>query len=232
MKLLGFRAAGWGAFRICQTDQGVLISDRLDGFIPPMREKVCSIGLDVILDGAEDVVLRDGVTGLTLEAVAAKAGISKGGLLYHYPSKERLIGAMVERIVRQWREDFQGAIESVPPGPGRVPRGCLQMCFEDSGDWDECVRRGSVVLLAALTANPVLVQPMRDCYADIHRRVREDGLKPGYAECVLAAVDGLWFSRIFGLHERRAGDLQSMRACLEEVIARGLETGVGEGTTS
>jgi hypothetical protein len=44
---------------------------------------------DRILDAAERVVLRDGVTHLTLDAVAAETGISKGGLLYHFPSKRR-----------------------------------------------------------------------------------------------------------------------------------------------
>jgi AcrR family transcriptional regulator len=40
-----------------------------------------------ILDAAEAVVMCQGVRNLTLDAVAAHAGISKGGLLYHFRSK-------------------------------------------------------------------------------------------------------------------------------------------------
>jgi hypothetical protein len=36
-----------------------------------------------IVDAAEEVVLRDGVARLTLDAAAAEAGLSKGGILYH-----------------------------------------------------------------------------------------------------------------------------------------------------
>ena len=41
-----------------------------------------------ILDAAEAVVMRDGVRNLTLDAVAQQSSISKGGLLYHFPTKE------------------------------------------------------------------------------------------------------------------------------------------------
>ena len=52
---------------------------------------------DQLLDAAERVVRRDGVARLTLDAVAAEAGTSKGGLLYHFASRDALITAMVGR---------------------------------------------------------------------------------------------------------------------------------------
>ena len=39
-----------------------------------------------LLDAAVAVVRRDGAQALTLDAVAAEAGVSKGGLLYHFRS--------------------------------------------------------------------------------------------------------------------------------------------------
>lgn len=169
-------------------------------------------------------MLRQGVNALTLDAVAAEAGVSKGGLLYHFPSKERLLAAMVERIVGVWRTDLQAAIEATEPGPGRVPRAWLRMCLEEPCGWDDCVRRASVVLLAALSANPELIDPMRAVYREIDGMVRNDGLKPGYAEVVLAALDGLWFSRLFGLDKFAPDRLQPIRACLHEVVTRGIST--------
>ncbi len=50
-----------------------------------------------LLDAAEAVVAAEGVRALTLDAVAARSGISKGGLLYHFRSKEDLAAAMIER---------------------------------------------------------------------------------------------------------------------------------------
>lgn len=51
-----------------------------------------------ILNAAADIVKEEGVAKLTLEAVAKKAGLSKGGLLYHYSSKEALIKGMVQDL--------------------------------------------------------------------------------------------------------------------------------------
>ncbi|HYL03040.1 MAG TPA: TetR/AcrR family transcriptional regulator [Steroidobacteraceae bacterium] len=54
-----------------------------------------------LLDAAERVVVEAGATHLTLDAVAKSAGISKGGLLYHFPSKESLLEGMMARHFRE-----------------------------------------------------------------------------------------------------------------------------------
>jgi AcrR family transcriptional regulator len=50
-----------------------------------------------LLDAAERVVAESGAKHLTLDAVAKSAGVSKGGLLYHFPSKEALLQGMLVR---------------------------------------------------------------------------------------------------------------------------------------
>ena len=50
------------------------------------------------------IVQCKGVAKLTLEAVAKEAGVSKGGLLYHFSNKEALIEGMIVRGV----EDYEG----------------------------------------------------------------------------------------------------------------------------
>lgn len=61
-----------------------------------------------ILDAAAAIVRRDGVAKLTLEAAAKEAGVSKGGLLYHFPNKESLIDGMVTRCSNTFVEDVEG----------------------------------------------------------------------------------------------------------------------------
>ena len=60
-----------------------------------------------ILDALESVVAQDGPAGATLEAVAAKAGISKGGLLYHFGTKEALYRGLLDRLKRLACEDVE-----------------------------------------------------------------------------------------------------------------------------
>ena len=42
---------------------------------------------DRILDALQRILVRKGTAAVTLESVAAEAGVSKGGLLYHFRSK-------------------------------------------------------------------------------------------------------------------------------------------------
>ena len=54
-------------------------------------------------------------------------------------------------------------------------------------------------VFAALAQNPALIQPMRAVYADLHRRIAQDGLPPGVGETVAAAIDGLWLDWVLGI---------------------------------
>ncbi|GAB2822904.1 TetR/AcrR family transcriptional regulator [Alpinimonas psychrophila] len=51
-----------------------------------------------ILDAFEALLGESGERAATLEAVAGSAGISKGGLLYHFGSKEVLIDGLLARL--------------------------------------------------------------------------------------------------------------------------------------
>ena len=52
-----------------------------------------------ILQAAASVVDESGAAHLTLEAVAEAAGLSKGGLLYHFPNKRALLSGMLEYLL-------------------------------------------------------------------------------------------------------------------------------------
>ena len=79
---------------------------------------------DTILDAAETVVARDGSRHMTIEAVAAEANISKGGVLYHYPNKMALLQAMVTRMVTAVRDDIHRAEREAEAAgePALLPR--------------------------------------------------------------------------------------------------------------
>ncbi|MBS0173835.1 MAG: TetR family transcriptional regulator [Nitrospira sp.] len=55
-----------------------------------------------ILESAIRVIHRDGVTGVTFDAVAAEAGITRGGMLYHFPSRDALLLAIHQYLAGQW----------------------------------------------------------------------------------------------------------------------------------
>jgi len=51
-----------------------------------------------VLDAAERLVDRHGAARLTLAGVAWEAGVSKGGLLYHFGTRDELIAAMLAAV--------------------------------------------------------------------------------------------------------------------------------------
>jgi AcrR family transcriptional regulator len=55
-----------------------------------------------ILDAAARVVQREGVRSVTYESVAAEAGLTKGGLVYHFASRDELLLAIHQHLAAEW----------------------------------------------------------------------------------------------------------------------------------
>lgn len=171
-----------------------------------------------ILEAAGRIVLARGVAGLTLEAVAEQAGLSKGGLLYHYASKEALLAAMVERlvVVTEQRVD---AYRRRDASPGSWARGYLEACLVDDIPDDDPTGRLAVALLAAGAIDPHLVAALRARQDHWRAMLHGDGIDPVVAMLVRLAADGLWMNDIFGIPvltaEERREVLQRLQGLTE-----------------
>lgn len=147
-----------------------------------------------ILGAAHRLVERDGVAHLTIEAVAREAGLSKGGVLYHFPTKESLIAGMVAALLAEWDERIDHAL-ATEHGPGRWVRAYIRACtLQPGGEADHIS-----ALLAAIATNPRALEPARRHFDLWQRRLEDDGLSPAVATIVRLAIDGLWFADLFGL---------------------------------
>src|SRR3954451_20801993 len=145
--------------------------------MPPTRTKAR------LLDAAATVVHRDGAQALTLDAVAAEAEVSKGGLLYHFKSKNELVQAMVER----WLTEFEREIDEADPS---FVRGYVKASAP------ECNELG---MLAGLVADPSLVVGVRRQYGIWQDRAEREGRDPVDATVARLAADGLWLAELLGM---------------------------------
>lgn len=68
-----------------------------------------------VLDAFETVLLAEGERGATLDATAREAGVSKGGLLYHFASKEALVAGLLERMKQRAATEMT-ELEAAPEG--------------------------------------------------------------------------------------------------------------------
>src|SRR5688572_9900022 len=68
---------------------------------------------DRILDAAHGLVLRQGFSATTVDAVLETAGASKGAFFHHFPTKRALGRALVERYAAGDREVLDRFLEQV-----------------------------------------------------------------------------------------------------------------------
>jgi len=69
-----------------------------------------------VLDAYEAILLDEGGRAATLDAVARAAGVSKGGLLYHFASKDDLSAGLVARLDALTDDDLE-RMDASPEGP-------------------------------------------------------------------------------------------------------------------
>ena len=55
---------------------------------------------DRILQAARELVLEEGASRLTLDAVVVRAGLSKGAFLYHFKTKRDLFVTLIDEMIR------------------------------------------------------------------------------------------------------------------------------------
>lgn len=163
---------------------------------------------DELLDAAEQILCDQGSSALTLAAVADRAGVSKGGLLYHYASKEALIKGMVERLI----DDFDELI-AAQPGATYTER-YLQatMAAVKSGRQ----RRWAVVTGAS--GNIYLLTPLREAMSRWHREGLADEPDPVASQIVRLACEGLWDVASHDPELNTDEDLQALELRLKALL--------------
>ncbi len=177
---------------------------------------------DLILDATELVIARDGFASFTIESVANEAGLSKGGVLHHFGSKDALIRGLVLRCSEQWKENCIEAYEKATEGPARFTRGLLDFYLSDKKSWSNERKGVASAILAALAMDPQLIEPIRSVGHSVHSRINDGDLSEGLAHVIISSLDGLWMSWALGLvdHDeaRNTSLLKTLRSFVEQEI--------------
>jgi len=154
-----------------------------------------------ILNAAEARLLASGPAGLVIEAIAADAGISKGGLLYHFPSKEALVAGLCERMLATFDRELTALCEADDEPTGAWTRAYLASTVTPEGKAADNSAQLMAGILATLGRDSAHLEMVREHFARWHRRLESDGVDPVRATIVRLAADGLWLSALLGLTE-------------------------------
>ncbi|MBF9057489.1 MULTISPECIES: TetR/AcrR family transcriptional regulator [Rhodobacterales] len=150
---------------------------------------------DEILDAARAVVARDGPGCLTIEAVAREVGMSKGGVLYNFPSKLALLEGLMHQMIAAFEQSFFEFRDAASGQPNPTLR-ALVGAFGHFERFDPDI---SMAIMIAAAEAPALMTPVNRLIEGYTGRVLEETADPASALVILAALDGLRFQHLMRL---------------------------------
>ncbi len=168
---------------------------------------------DRILAAAEALARSAGPGNLSLDAVARDAGVSKGGLLYHFPSKARLLEALVEDFLSRFDRALRAEADS-----GR--RDALILAYVDLFLKER--RLGAPPpsgLVAALAEDPQMLDPVRRFERDFLDRIRANATDPALATLGFLAVHGIRTMELLNVRVVEEQEISEVVAWLRERLA-------------
>lgn len=150
---------------------------------------------DAILDAVEHIVATRGAAHLTLDAVAQQCGISKGGLMYNFPTKEALIEAMLGRVTEALEECRVQARKQLSQTHFNELMVEIIATLAQTGGGS----RGHAGLLAAIANEPSLLQGIRERARARFREVTSSTANPEEAAILFFAAFGLHFHDVLDI---------------------------------
>lgn len=161
---------------------------------------------DKICEAAIRIASRDGLLAMTLENVARETGITKGGVMYHFPSKDELIRGVLEYFSQQCETMLMRRVIDDPEPRMRWARCMLDCLFPQSpaeskpNDVDaDVLARFFVATLAGAVTSPGAMQPLRDFAIRMRNRCLSDPRDGMEQLLVWLTIDGLLLWQFMGL---------------------------------
>lgn len=144
-----------------------------------------------MIQAARELTIEKGWGNFSLEAVAHRVGVSKGGLIHHFPNKQALLDAISDQIMEYLDSHIRLEMENDPEPEGKLIRAYLSMSLLPDDDPNK-----NLMMAAYLTG----WKDERSCQrwnewienrlAESRRYVRDMIVK--------YAADGLWHEHIMG----------------------------------
>ena len=164
---------------------------------------------DRLLDAFETLLVSAGSRAATLDAVAAEAQVSKGGLLYHFHSKDELVDGMLARLREQGRADVE-KMRTAKKGPVDF---YLTTSINSGSDFDRALIAAARIAQTDTRASQALGDLREGWFEVLQHHLEDEAL----ARTIQLIGDGLYFDDTTGLNEKNA--LKHVRDVLKRLDA-------------
>lgn len=145
-----------------------------------------------VLDAFEGLLYAGGERGATLDAVARAAGVSKGGLLYHFASKDALEAGLIARMEALARQD----VAEILAAPGGPVDAFLRSSTSTGTPLDRAIVAVSRLAQSGSTAAVAALRGLRDLWEDALRPHARDETA---LQLIMLVSDGLYYDSALGV---------------------------------
>ncbi|PVM90634.1 TetR/AcrR family transcriptional regulator [Caulobacter endophyticus] len=150
-----------------------------------------------LLEAAVALAEEQGLGGITVQAVADRAGVTKGGLFHHFANKQALIDAVFDFMLEQMEESLDRLMAQDEGGHGAFTRAYVISTFECC----DMALSGQALTISMVT-DPALRRRWRG-WIDARLARHADTDSAPSLHVVRLAADGYWFARV--LHDGDPG---------------------------
>lgn len=163
-----------------------------------------------LLDCAAQIVVERGLASLTVQAVAEAAGVTKGGLLHHFASKQKLTEALFAEQLRMLDAEIDADLAN-DRGYGCFTRAYVRSTLRDGA--------GGPCPLAALSIATLMEPALRRAWGDWLKgrlaRHRATDADPAL-QFARYAADGVWLADMMAQDGEAPNDRPAL---LEQMLA-------------
>lgn len=159
------------------------------------RKKQPEIIRRALLDEAARLAVAQGLAAVTVQAVADAAGVTKGGFMHHFPSKQALIDAVFHHLLDVIDGELDRRIAADPEPHGAFTRAYLEIVF-DAGH-DDYAGPWAPLSISMLTDAALRALWAQWFEARLARHHATDGDMA--LTVVRLAADGIWLADIAGI---------------------------------
>jgi AcrR family transcriptional regulator len=174
-----------------------------------------------ILDAAGELVSEIGSGRLTLDAVAERSGLSKGGLLYNFPTKDALLQAMIQRLIDQVTSEKDALRQQAEPGPNLEARLCTSTLLKMCGGKMKDIATG---MLAASSENPRLLEPVRQTVRETLGQLKTTSEDVDASLLAWLAVEGLRSMEMHDISPFSEEDRERIVQAVDRLLKKGIAT--------
>jgi AcrR family transcriptional regulator len=174
-----------------------------------------------IMTAAAELAIERGPGNISIEAVAERAGLSKGGVLYHFRTKADLLEALVASHVEDCRCQVGASLGAECDGPNALAEALI------------AAHRGKAALrlpaasglLAAISEDPGFLDPMRAYQTETLARLRRESADPELALIAFLALEGLKTLHLFGFEGLEPGEEEGVLARMTTLLGTTAQAG-------